>query len=171
MTSQPVNTYDRQWDEPEEAWAAFYRYRDINTPRARLEDFGMVSGFSVGQLKNWSKRFDWPARLVAWDQRVDGARQSTTLRGVEEMASRHIGLAKEGLEILQMAFKKIRKDLETDFGRMKPHEMMRFLEVCAKLERLSRGEATERIDGEGTDYSQLTNQDLQALEDISKRIH
>ena len=168
MTAQPVNIYDRQWDEPEEAWAAFYRYRDINTPRARLEDFGMVSGFSVGQLKNWSKRYNWPARLVAWDQRVDGARQAATIRTVEEMAKSHIALAQQGLECVQLAIAKIKKDLLTDFGRMKPHEIARLLEVCSKLERLSNGEVTERVQG-GPDYSKMTDEDLATLEDISRR--
>jgi hypothetical protein len=170
MTAQPVNTYDRQWEEPEDAWTAFQRYRDLPSPRPSLDGFTVSSGYSPSRLKGWYVRHQWASRLVAWDQRIDQTRQAATLRGVEEMAARHIGLAKLALEAVEKSLVKINKDLDTDFGRMKPHEMARLLEVATKLERLSRGEATERIDGEGNDYSHLTDDDLAALEEISRKI-
>jgi hypothetical protein len=170
MIPSTANTYDRLSVEPEDAWTAFYRYRDLPNPRPSLEGFASVSGYPAARLKSWSTTYDWASRVLAWDLRVDSTRQAATLRGVEEMAARHIDLAKKGLSAVGKAMDKILADLATDFGRMKPHEIARLLDVCAKLERLSRGEATERIDGEGPDYSKLTDQDLAALENIARKI-
>jgi hypothetical protein len=171
MTAPAVNTYDRQWDEPEDAWTAFYRYRDTPGPRPHLDDFAGVTGYGLTTLKRWYAQHAWASRLVAWDQRVDQARQGATLRGVEEMHARHIRLAKEGLECAELAIAKIKADLKKDFGRMKPQEVARLVDVLTKLERISRGEATERVDGEGVNYSKLSDAELQALEEISAKLH
>jgi hypothetical protein len=170
MIAPTVNTYDRQWDEPEDAWTAFYRYRDSTTPRAHLDDFAMASGYALTALKRWWTKHAWASRLVAWDQRVDQARQGATLKGVEEMHARHIRLAKDGLECAELAIAKIKKDLQADFGRMKPQEVARLVEVLTKLERISRGEATERVDGDGPNYGKLSDTELQALEELAAKL-
>ena len=171
MIAQPVNSYDRQPDEAEDAWTAFYRYRDTPGPRPSLDGFSASTGYPVARLKGWYVRHLWASRLLAWDQVLDGARQGATLRGVEEMADRHIKLAKKALTAVEKALDKVLKDLEGDFARLKPHEIARLMEVSSKLERLSRGEATERVDGEGADYSRLSNDDLMALEAIAHKVH
>jgi hypothetical protein len=163
-------TYDRQLDEPEDAWVAFYRYRDSTTPRRALSEFAREAGFPASRLMAWATRYDWASRLVAWDQRVDSTRQAATLRGVEEMAARHIGLAKRMLALVEKGVERIENDFNVNqFTRLKAQEMARLTEVAAKLERLSRGEATEVVDGLH-DYSKLTDEDLAALEEISRKL-
>lgn len=170
MIPQPVNTYDRLFDEDEGSWTAFWRYRDTPGPRPSLDGFAVVTGYSPARLKAWYVKHDWASRLIAWDHWVDGTRQATTLRGVEEMAQRHINIAKKGLDLVELAIDRIRKDFDQDFARLKPQEIARLAEVLTKLERLSRGEATERIDGEGQDYSKLNDTDLAALEEIARKV-
>lgn len=169
MTAQ---TYDRLFDEAEDAWTAFYRYRDRANPRPSLDAYAAETGHPASRVKTWAARYDWAARLVAWDQVVDGARQGATLRGVEEMASRHIRLAKLATDAAEKALIRIHKDLDTgEFTRLKPHEIARLVEVGSKLERLSRGEATERVDADAPDYSKLPDADLAALEEIAAKLH
>ncbi len=167
MLSLPVNTFDRQSDETEQAWAAFHRYRDLPQPRARLEDFAHDLGEQTGRVKTWFERYAWASRVLAWDQRVDRVRQDAVLITVEEMARRHVALANDGLDIVALAMAKMKADLSTDFGRLKAQEMARLLDVCAKLQRLSLGQATERV--EGTDFSGLSDEELDFLAGIAAK--
>lgn len=163
--------YDRQPDEPEDAWSAFQRYRDLPNPRPSLESYAGTLGYGGTRVRAWATRHDWASRILSWDQEVDGVRQGVVLRGTEEMAQRHIRLAKKCTDAAEKALDKIITDLTQYDVRMKPHEISRLVEVGSKLERLSRGEATERIDGEGQDYSKLSDADLSALEEIASKIH
>lgn len=164
-----VNIWDRQPQEVEAAWAAFRRYRDTPSPRPPVGVFAGEIGYSSTHVLNWAKLWAWDSRILAWDQHLDGKGQKVAESGVEEMARRHIELAKKGLGIVDMAMERLRISLLVENGgTLKAQEMARVLDVCAKLERLSRGEATERV--EGKDYSALSDSDLEALAEISKKV-
>lgn len=166
MTS-PVNTWDKQIGEPEDAWTAFYRYRDTKAPRPSLGDFAETIGRPHARVRAWATVYGWDARILGWDQHVDGARQAVTVTAVQAMAAQHIEIAREGLAVVRTAIGKMAEDMTTEFGRLKAQEIARLLDVCSKLERLSRGEATERV--EGADYSGLSDQDLADLERIAAK--
>lgn len=166
MTEVNENPWDRQPGEPEDAWTAFWRWRDAS-PRPALAKHAAAVGRSYQAVRGWAVGWGWDARILAWDQAVDAGRQSATMTATQEMAARHIKLSQSVLDVVEHGLRKIKADLSTDFGRLKPQEIARLLEVASKLERLSRGEATERV--EGTDYSTLSDEDLGVLEEIAAR--
>jgi hypothetical protein len=168
MSTTAVNTWDRQINEHDSAWTAFYRYRDLPLPRPPVRDFAAAIGQAPGRVAGWSMTYTWPSRLLAWDQHLDGRRQAVVETAVEEMARRHIGLAHAFQAIAVRAAEKIAEDLQNDLARMTPRDAIRIADVAVKMERLSRGEATERV--EGTDYSKCSPEQLAALESIAKTL-
>lgn len=168
MPLPAVNIWDRNINEPDSAWTSFYRYRDLPLPRPPVRDFATTVGQPPGRVAGWSMTYTWPARLLAWDQHLDGRRQAVVETAVEEMARRHIGLAQSFQAIAARAAEKIAEDLTHDLARMTPRDAIRIVDVAVKMERLARGEATERV--EGTDYSKCTPEQLAALESIAKTL-
>lgn len=84
----------------------------------------------------------------------------------QEMVTKHVEVAKALLYLVEKSIA-IHKDRVEHGTPMKPHEMSRMTEVASRLERLSRGEATDRIEGR-PDLSKLTDEQLAQYEELSK---
>lgn len=82
------------------------------------------------------------------------------------MARRHIGVAQDFIAAVAKGLQNYTAQLDQGVP-MRPNEMSRMLDVATKLERISRGEATERV--EGVDYGNLDDAELALLEGLAKR--
>jgi hypothetical protein len=166
------------WDqlpgESSKAYAAFCIYRDQG-PRRSLDEASRVyhskptqaannapSGRkreASGQVRRWAERWHWGARARAWDQELDRVKRSKQVEAAEEMAERH---AKEALMLQNKAVERLRQLRPEE---LKPRDTLSFLIEAAKLERLARGEPTERVAEEHyfADVKELTDDELAGI--------
>jgi hypothetical protein len=157
--------------ESSKAYAAFGLYRDQGLNRsieatsrayhghaAPLENktaTGRRRGAS-GQIRRWAQRWNWSARAQAWDQELEHIKWSKQVEASAEMAERH---AKEALLLQNKAVERLRLLRPEELG---PREILSYLIEAAKLERLARGEPTERVAEEHrfADVKELTDDEL-----------
>jgi hypothetical protein len=157
--------------ESAKAYAAFCLYRDQGpnrsieatsrlyhshaAPRGSQTAQGRRRGAS-GQIRNWAQRWSWSARARAWDQELEHVKWSQQVEASAEMAERH---AREALMLQNKAVERLRLLRPEELG---PREILSYLIEAAKLERLARGEPTERVTEEHrfTDVKELSDDEL-----------
>jgi hypothetical protein len=157
--------------ESAKAYAAFCLFRDLGPRRSideasrlyharKAQDGGVAKTSRTqrasGLIRQWAERWNWFARAAAWDEEIERAKKRKQVEAVEEMAERH---AKEAMMLQNKAVERLRQLLPEEF---KPRETLSFLVEAAKLERLARGEPTERVAEEHrfTDVKELTDDEL-----------
>jgi hypothetical protein len=163
------------WDqlpgESSKAYAAFCIYRDQGLSRSIEATSRVYHGHSAqlgskpatgrrrgasGQIRLWAERWNWSARAGAWDQELERVKWTKQVEASAEMAERH---AKEALMLQNKAVERLRLLRPEELG---PRETLSYLIEAAKLERLARGEPTERVAEEHrfTDVKELTDDEL-----------
>ena len=163
------------WDpmpgESAKAYAAFCLYRDLG-PRRTLDEASRWYHAPPGQADNratsarrsrasgtvraWAERWHWGARALAWDEELERVKTTAQRAAVQEMAERH---AKEAMMLQGKAVERLR---QLQPQELKPRDTLAFLIEAAKLERLARGEPTERVAEEHhfPDVKELTDDEL-----------
>ena len=157
--------------ESAKAYAAFCLYRDQGLNRSIEATSRLYHGHAAplegqtaigrrrgasGQIRRWAQRWNWSARARAWDQKLQRVQWSKQVEASAEMAERH---AKEALLLQNKAVERLRLLQPQELG---PREILSYLVEAAKLERLARGEPTERVAEELrlADVKELTDDEL-----------
>lgn len=123
---------------------AFERYwrlgseRSIEKLHAAMSSEG--SGPSLRTLYEWSRRYRWQDRLADLERQARAAEDEARVAAIREMQERQ---AKEGL-LLQQKGAEWLAQIETEHAS--PEAAIRAVVEGARLERLARGEATERTE-------------------------
>jgi hypothetical protein len=176
-----TGSWDRQPGESAKAYLAFCRYRDLGPTRCldqasrayhQQQQRGDADGVAVavgghagrksrasGIIRAWAERWQWRARAAAWDQELEHVKRREQVAAVQEMGERH---AKESMLLQNKAVERLRQ-LHPE--ELKPRDVLSFLIEAAKLERLARGEPTERIAEEHSfpDVKELSDEELAAI--------
>lgn len=148
----PRQPWSQRADETSRSFAAFLAYRDLGPSRtlANVCDSGppagankVEGGRSVGAVRTWSARYDWGDRARAYDDWLDRESVKDQVQQVKDMRRRH---AIFGQLAVQKAGERLR---EIEGTRLTIREAAILLELGVKIERLARGEVTERIGIEG----------------------
>lgn len=159
--------WERQPEEPEPAFLLFQRYRDRRPPRGRVYEATKGAAGHVETLRLFQD-WHWKERAAAWDAHIEAIR----LHEVEEVARVDArDRAKEHLlltnDLLQLALREARKWLraaeESDMTLIKPADLIKLTDLVVKLERLIKGQPTERVE-HGRDLSHLTDDELEQVE-------
>jgi hypothetical protein len=157
--------------ESSKAYAAFCLYRDRGPRRSVDEASRLYHGRGAddqaragsgpkrgasGSVRRWAERWNWPGRVRAWDKENERVKRRKQVEAVEEMAERH---AREALMLQNKAVERLRLLRPEE---LKPRETLAFLVEAARLERLARGEPTERVAEEHhfPDVKELTDDEL-----------
>lgn len=151
--------WEMQPGESAVAFEAFALYRDWGQERS-LARVAEKLGKSETLMSRWSAQHGWVRRAEAWEAHLDAEKVKRLKAGVGEMAERH---AKVAMLFQQKVIERLR---ELKPGELSPAELSRWYDVAVKVERLSRGEATERKgedEGAGFDLSKLSDDELAAL--------
>jgi hypothetical protein len=130
--------WERQKRERSKAYEHFCGYRDMGPERslAKMTGIGNAS-VSRRQLERWSSEHRWVERAAAYDADFDRRRRAKLEKERQEMADRHSKLAVLGQGTVLEALRRIKPEDLT------PSQAVQWLDTLAKLERLSRGEATD----------------------------
>jgi hypothetical protein len=134
-----VEPWQRQQGESGKAFAAFQMYRDMGADRS-LARVGQQSGKHVSLLERWSVRWRWFDRAAAWDLHIDTERWQANEREAREMGERHARAA------VAMQARALQRLQSLDPGHMGARELTYMWETGVKIERLSRGLPSERIE-------------------------
>jgi len=138
--------------ESAKAYAAFVVYRDLGAERSTAA-VARSLGRSKTLIDRWSSRHGWVARARARDDEIDRQTTAAKLREAVEMEDRHgraaVALQARALQALQ--------DIQGD--KVSPRDLTYMMDIAVKIERLSRGQPSERVELVG----QLVTPLIQAL--------
>ena len=173
----PQNTQPELWERQEgesaQAFQGFAAYRDMGAERS-LAKVAQKLGKSKALMERWSVRWQWVMRADLWDDEMDRLSRRELEKGITGMRRNHVNIAKAMLVKALQALQRIPVD------EMTPKDVSTMVDVAAKLERISRGEATERTEGKQAiagevsvstiDLSSITDEELAALDAITGKI-
>jgi len=169
--------WERRASEPDAHWLAFVKYREMGTVLGATPGKRMMSKLakepgtpSSKTLTKWARQWEWKARAHAYDRYLDRAALDTTERTLRQMKKRHVKLAMRLQTLATLELEKMVTQAEKA-GRMpdfKSSEVTKALVEGVKLERLSRGESTEHIEGK-LDLKKLSLAELKTLKSLTSK--
>ena len=139
--TQPPQPWERQPKETDVAFEAFTVYRDMGADRSYVK-VSQKLGKSRTIIDRWGRTHGWAVRIEAWTAEQDRIMRDELIKGVTAMRKNHTNIAAAMLTKALDALEMIPAD------DMTMQDIARAVDVAAKLERLSRGEATERTEGQ-----------------------
>lgn len=172
QNAQP-EPWERQEGESAQAFQGFAAYRDMGAERS-LAKVAQKLGKSKALMERWSVRWQWVMRADLWDDEMDRLSRRELEKGITGMRRNHVNIAKAMLVKALQALQRIPVD------EMTPKDVSTMVDVAAKLERISRGEATERTEGkqtiaggirtESVNLSGLSDDELDRLYEIASKL-
>jgi len=177
---------DRPWSrqpfDTERRWRAFVTYRELPPPRSirrcseALADPATGKPFDVRTLEQWSGENAWPERCLEYDRHLDAERVKATASILAEDARTTAAFHAELLRKLQLAAAaKAEQYLDRIATGDKLDEwtvadVRGIVKDCITLERLVRGQATERVDvNAGANLSALTLEEIEQLQRLYEK--
>lgn len=174
--------WHRQPFDSDLQWAAFLQYRDSN-PRPSFPELQRTMHLWTGQeipaerLRAWSKRNHWAKRCAALDNyrqaKIDATRDSYLDEQASVVAERHLDVLRRGIDLAAESLNRLlEKSAQLEHSNesvLSPREITQLLTTAIKLERLTRGEVTERVEDTGLDLSTLSLEELQALKALQQK--
>jgi len=129
--------WERQPGEGSEAFKAFSFYRDAQ-PKISMATVAEKYTKSYSLVRRWGARFNWKERREAWEDEQDRLTRLELVKGIAAMHKKHVDIA------ATMMLKAADALQQLPTSAMTPRDIATLVDTAAKLERLSRGEATER---------------------------
>lgn len=123
--------------ETEQAFEAFEGYLAMPPGRRSLRKACALAGRSPALYGDWSRTHRWVDRCEAYDRHMYLIAQASRERSVREMGTRHARLARNILSKAAVGLRNI------DPSELSAGELAKLVEVAVKVERLSRGEASQ----------------------------
>ncbi|MDR1688323.1 MAG: hypothetical protein LBS21_06900 [Clostridiales bacterium] len=158
--------WDKQPGENAEQYRAFCTYRDAE-PKIGTEKVAEKYGKSKGWAEQLCTARRWVDRRELWAEYQGKLTTEELKRGIPAMRKSHTDIATAMLIKAAKALKAIPTE------EMTMQDVARAVDVATKLERLSRGEATERTESntaitgkvtvDSNPYEELTTEELRAL--------
>ena len=151
--AQPIRLlYEQQPNEPSKPFAAFKTYLEMGSERS-LAAVGQKLGKSVGLIERWSRRFDWPARIVAHETHLAALEREATEALTRERAAGWVKRREDHREeewalrgeLIAAGRKVLARFLDGSRGATLG-DVTRALDLASKLGRLSSGLATETVE-------------------------
>ena len=147
--------------------------RSLEALHEALEDDPSLIGASKAPSRStveaWSSNFHWQDRLLDLERQTAEQDRVEQLKALKEMNERH---AKEGLALQQKAVDRLRTLAPEEISAS---DAVRALIEGVRLERLARGEPTDRSRQEGemlygnVDLRNFSNEELRRLVELADR--
>lgn len=118
--------------ETAKAYQAFEVYRDLGAERT-MEKAGAILGKSMGTIEPWASRFEWAARVRAFDEAVAAKAADRALEDAVAVRARQAADAKRLQEL------GIERLSTLPVGQLKPGHAIQAWKVGAEAERKALG--------------------------------
>jgi hypothetical protein len=159
-----INRWERQPNERPEAYEAFAIYRDLPGKRSARE-VGERLGKSEGLIERWCSKWDWVERARLWDNEIAAKVKEAAEKTASEMVQRHLKIS------MQLQTKAVTALNQIAGDEMTARDIAALLKLGVDIERLNRGEPTERTENEvkgrvtieSDPYAELTVEELRKL--------
>jgi len=138
-TTTAINPWERQPKETDVAFEAFAVYRDMG-PERSVSKVAKKCSKNASLLNRWSSTHSWVSRSAAFDNEVDRRMREDLIKGVTTMRKKHVDIANAMIAKAVSALKILTAE------EMSMRDITLAVDVAAKLERLSRGESTEKTE-------------------------
>jgi hypothetical protein len=163
--------WEKQVGEPDEAWQAFQNYRDQTPPRRWTN----AAVKRHADISRWYNEWKWGERCEAYDRHLDAMRRATREAILKEdekdRAARQLAQIKTVQDIVDRELAKLDKETRetAGFGYVKVTELNKLLVNSITLERLIRGQATDKVDVD-VNLDALSPDDLRTLLELRKKM-
>lgn len=141
--SREPEPWERQPGETPKAFEAFQLYRDMGASRS-TSAVGRQLHKHRDLICRWSRRYGWVKRVASWDDEQDRLRRKKLEGELEEMAERHAKIALMMQDKIAAQLEHMNKSSKT-----KPIPVTvlhHWTDTAVRIERLARGQATERME-------------------------
>lgn len=155
MSGTARRPWERRKGETARAFEGFQAYRDMGSERG-LRKVAEKIGTHQRSVERWSSQHDWVARAEAWDRHLDRKKREKMVEEVEKMAERHAKRAQLNIEAVSQISQAIIKKIRNDPDALEEYSVGTLVDMLgrvgylfqqfAQVERLARGEATERVE-------------------------
>jgi len=140
--------WDRLTGESSKAYYAFCIYRDLGRDRSHER---VTQAYRKTASKNpkfnrpqqihiWSIKYNWVSRVTAYDDYIEKKKREQNEKAILEMNKTHADVSMLMIAKVEAKVKSI--DPET----LTPADAAKWLDIASKLERVSRGEPSDKID-------------------------
>lgn len=170
MKNRTSNPWDKLPGETSLAFRAFLAHRNSDPSERKQKDVSAKVGSPLPSIAKWSMEHRWAERTEAWDAHVDEIAQKEFEAGRAKMARRH------AMTCETMNVKLLARIESIDPEEIRPADIPRWLDALAKVERLSHGDATERVESnnknhntEEVDFSKYTDDELKIMEELAQK--
>jgi hypothetical protein len=143
MTNGIPEPWEQQPQEPPKAFQAFTIYRNMPANERSVRKTAEKLGRYASYMEKWCSKWSWVERARAHDAFVDKETRESAQREREIMVEMHIKAARAMITKALQGLQKIPVD------EMTAQDVTKMIDVAAKLERLSRGDATENVETYG----------------------
>lgn len=130
--------WGRQEHEGGRAYGAFQCYLRLGTSRSYAR-VGQTLGKSKALIERWGTKYGWQIRAQAYDDNIAHETLVQMRTEVLDMNKRHIAMA-HGLQT-----KAVARLQSIDIENLSPKDVVIYFEAAIKIERLARGEVTDRL--------------------------
>lgn len=134
--------FERQHRESSAAWQAFVLYRDDESGRS-IRKVGQELGKSEALISRWSSHWKWTVRVQAYEAEKDRERLALAKKSRIDAIERQLKLASDLLTIVGAHVKDKLERIAAGELPLSALEIVRWLEIGVKIERLALGEPTE----------------------------
>lgn len=166
---EPDKPWERQPFDTDVSWPVFQRFL-LMDPRSLQ---GLLRGpcpYTWAQLQDIAWSTHWKERVELYDshawkeaERIKRKANLDDVKASSRIRSKMQQLAEKELDrLIRIAAQ------SNDLGSLMPRDVARFAEAAFKMDRLLRGEDTERITT-GPDLSSLSVEDLRELRRMTKK--
>lgn len=146
--------------ETDKAFQAFTLFREMGLSRT-VSEVARQLRVSRQNVARWVAVYHWRERITEWDDFADVQMRRRDLvereAGLKAMRERHTKIAQTALTVVEAeldvlvtvraaATKKAGKKGGEPVAPLSAQEIARLMQVASSLERLSRGESTERLE-------------------------
>lgn len=138
IETRMIHAWDRRPDESAKQYAAFCHYRDEGADRS-LKGTCEFIGAATSQIQLYKRRFEWLARVRAYDEWEEKRLRKVAERAKKEMVERQARLGQTMTGVAQDAL---------ESGIIRPEtvaDVVRLADSGTRIERLARGESTENV--------------------------
>lgn len=144
--------WERQPDEPYLAYEYFSRYLQLKEPHRNVYSLAKIVGRPATSLYQIYYKWRWEERCGQYLNSVEKQKEELRKELREKMHEDHAKLAQEMLD-------KARQGLAfLDAGTMSANDISKMADIAVKIERLSRGESTEKVEQENKGTIQVLHE-------------
>jgi hypothetical protein len=158
--------WDRQLRETSRSYELFSVYRNLGPQRSLAKARESSSGMpSIPRLKVLSVRWNWVDRARKYDDYLEHQERFQQEKERREMRKRHAKMAVLAQNIAVEGLKNLLAKVQGGEQGVAPADLTRLLEAGVKVERLSRGESSDRheVSGPGGGPVQLEQACIRAI--------